>query len=400
MKNIWIINHYATAPDEPATRSHDFAKNFTQKDCRVSIFASSFSHYKFIEKQAYNGKKAKFQYSDGVKFVWIKTPSYNRNNWRRFLNMLVFAFRVYKIGKKVGERPDIIIGVSVHPFAALAAYFLSKQKKSRFFLEITDLWPEILIDMKIISKNNPVVFVLKKIEKFLYQKAEKIITLWPFAGDYITKFGVPKEKIVWIPHSVNFKRLKKRLNYIPKKRKLTFLYSGIHSEYAGLDTVLRAVKILQQKKLDGFKIVLIGGGAEKKNLIKTAKDLNLKSVEFRDMVSKDEVYGVMEKSDIFIFVLKNMPLLIKYGISSNKLIDYMAVGRPIIFAVKSKNNPVKDAKAGLTVEPENAQALSKTIKKMASLSFKKRLKMANNARKYAEKYHNIEVLADKLLKLF
>lgn len=400
MKKIWIFNHYATKPDEPTTREYDIGRELIRKGHQVTIFASSFSHYKFKEKYLFSREKWKKEDYNGVIFVWIKTFPYKKNNWHRFVNMFSYAWRVFWIGKRMKERPDVIIGTCVHPFAVLSAFLLSRVKKSHFFFEVTDLWPQTLVDMGFLSPKNPLVFILRFLEKFLYIRAEKIITLLPYAGDYIASFGIPKEKIVWISNGADLSRFEKMKPYDGgRKEKFTFMYLGIHSPYAGLNIVLEAAEILQKEGKKNLKFVFIGGGSEKSNLIKFAQDKNLNNVEFRDMIPKDQVFKAMEEADAFISIIKSMPVLIKYGISSNKLIDYLAAGRPIIFSVSSKNNPVEEAGAGLTIPPDDPSAFAEAVKKIISLTPEERIKMGENGKVYAQKNYDIKKLAEKFEKL-
>lgn len=118
--------------------------------------------------------------------------------------MLSYAWRVICVGIKLKENPDVIIGSCVHPFSVLSAYILSKIKKSYFFFEVRDLWPQTLIDMGALSYKNPIAWGLRAMEKFFYKKAKIIITFLPYANQYITKLGIPKEKIFWIPNGVDF----------------------------------------------------------------------------------------------------------------------------------------------------------------------------------------------------
>jgi glycosyltransferase involved in cell wall biosynthesis len=397
-KNIWIFNHYATKPDEPATREYDIGRELIKKGHKVTIFASSFSHYKLREKYLGIGEKWKTENYEGIDFVWIKTFPYKKNDWRRAINMLSYAWEVFFIGKKIKEKPDVIIGTCVHPFAVLSAYLVARLKKCTFIFEVTDVWPQTIIDTGFMSANNPLIFGMKILEKFLYKKAEKIITLLPYAGDYIAKLGVSKDKIIWIPNGVDFSRLKNLKPYKGDGPKFIFMYSGIHAKYASLDVILKAAKVLQEENENRPKFVLVGDGPEKSGLVKMAKDMNLHNVEFLDMVPKNRVYSILEKADVFISTIKDIPVL-KFGISSNKLNDYLALGRPIIFAVAAKNNPVKEAGAGFTIPPENPEALVDAVKRIISLKPEEKIQMAKNGKEYAKKYLDIKVLAEKLEKL-
>ncbi|MFA5386568.1 MAG: glycosyltransferase family 4 protein [Candidatus Paceibacterota bacterium] len=398
MKNIWFFNHYATKEDEPATRTYDFSRELTRRGYNITIFASSFSHYKLEEKYLKDGQGHKTEHCEGVKFIWIKTFPYKKNDWRRALNMLSYGWRVFWLSLKIKEKPDVIIGTSIHPFAALSGFFVSKVKKSRFFLEITDIWPEMLIDMGLIPRRSFRGLFLKVVSHYLYRKSETIIIFPPYVKEYLISLGVSKNKITWIPNGVNFSRFKDVVPYSGKKGdNFVFMYTGIHSPYADLGTVLKAASTLQRDGIENVKFIFVGDGTEKKNLIKLSKILDLNNVEFRDMVPKKEIARVFTEADFFISIIKD--IVVKYGVSSNKLNDYLAAGRPIIFAVRSKNNPVEEAGAGITISPQDAEVFSEAVKKMINLTEEKRIEMGQNGRKYAEKFLDIKLLTHKLEEL-
>lgn len=62
--------------------------------------------------------------------------------------MIAYSLRSY-FGKWKNNitKPDVIIGSSVHPFAAVAAALLAKKYSVPFVFEVRDLWPETLVAM-------------------------------------------------------------------------------------------------------------------------------------------------------------------------------------------------------------------------------------------------------------
>ena len=188
--DIWIFNHYVVTPDMPGgTRHYDFGKELIKRGYKVTIFASSFNYSQHKELKLATHEKWKIENVDGINFVWIKTFPYQKNDWRRVINMISYMYRVYPLGKKITKidknikKQDIIIGSSVHLLAVLAAYLLSKYYKVKFVMEIRDLWPQTLIDMGKFRKTNILIKTLNILEKFLYKRAERIITLFPLAKE-------------------------------------------------------------------------------------------------------------------------------------------------------------------------------------------------------------------------
>jgi len=128
---------------------------------------------------------------------------------------------------------------------------------------------------------------LRVLEKFLYQKAKKIIVLLPHADDYITGLGIPAKKIVWVPNGVDFSRYGAMKRYGGgSPDNFSVVYLGGHTLSNGLDIVLRAAKMLQDEEKSNIKFIFVGDGAEKQNLIGLSRELELRNVEFRDQVPK------------------------------------------------------------------------------------------------------------------
>lgn len=395
--NIWLVNHYAIPPSRPGgTRHYAFAKELQKRGHRVIIVASSFDHHVRQETRLSRGEYFKFQEEEGVPFFWLRTPAYKANTLARLLNMLAFAFDVAWWAKpSVLGKPDLVLGSSPHPFAALAAYLQSLRYKVPFILEVRDLWPQTLIDLGNFSPSHPLILLLGRIERFLYMKADKIITLLPLAYLHMVQKGADKSKIIWIPNGVDLSLLPK-----PKppeaKTRLTVMYAGSHGLANNLDVVLDAAAILKNRGLSELvEFKLVGEGPEKTKLIDKAKSLNLTNVYFEDPVPKRLIYEKMSDADVLLLTLKDGPLF-RFGVSPNKLFDYMAVGRPVVFAARAPHNPVEEAGAGIVVPPDDPKALADAVYNLANLSWEERWAMGLRGRRYLEEHHSVERLVDRL----
>ncbi|MEM1589754.1 MAG: glycosyltransferase family 4 protein, partial [Candidatus Bathyarchaeia archaeon] len=208
--NIWIFNHYAIPPDLPgSTRHYDLGRELVQRGHQVVIIATSFHHYMHKETRLRPGEMWKVEDIDGVKFVWLRTPPYQCNDWRRLWNMVAFALRAWWLGRRLAKvvpgigKADVLIGYSPHLLTPLTTYWVARHYGVPFIVEIGDLWPQTAIDMGVLSVHHPVTKILQLLERFLYHKASRIISLLPFALEYIVSREVPEDKIVWIPNGVD-----------------------------------------------------------------------------------------------------------------------------------------------------------------------------------------------------
>ena len=397
--NIWILNHYADTPDGQATRTYDLSKQLVERGHRVTIFAAGFSHYKFQDERIRPGESWREQDCNGVRFIWLKTFPYRQNDWRRVLNMASFAWRAFRHCLRLPEVPDAIIGVSVHPLAALAGWAAAAVRRRRFFIELTDLWPEVLIDFGMLSRRNPITWLLRALEKFLYRRAERIIMIWPRTREYVRRLGVSPDKVVWIPHLADISRYESLKPYDGRiGERFTVMYLGSFASSTAMEVILKAARILQDRGRRDIRFVLVGAGTKKQHLEELTAQLGLVNVEFPGLVPKREIVKVMGDADAYVLSLKDVPLL-KYGISLNKVCDYLASGRPTILAGNPGYDPIQKAHAGLSVPAEKPEALANAVERLMALPAEERVQMGINGREYLGRVHGITVLADRLEKI-
>ncbi|MEN3014836.1 MAG: glycosyltransferase family 4 protein [bacterium] len=397
--NIWIFNHYATTPNYPGgTRHYDLSKELVKKGHRVTIFASSFHYLLLSETKSYNKNRFIVEEIEGIRFIWIKTPAYRKSDLKRVINMLVYSYNSLLSALEVGklEKPDVVIGSSVHLFAPLIAYFISKKFKVPFIFEVRDLWPKALIDLGV-SPLHPFIIILSIIERFLYKKAHKIITLLPNSYQYMKNFKV-EDKLIWIPNGIDDSRIKSIMENEARtySNSIKIAYAGAMGRGNDIQVIFDIAKKIRSS-FDNVKIHIIGGGYNKKDLIEklSTQDSQVREmIKIEEAVPKNKIYHKLLEFDILLYHVADV---FKYGISSNKIFDYLAVGKPIIFFADVPNNIVEEAQAGVTVK--NIDQIPKAIEYIISLPENELKEMSKRARDYVLQNYSITVLADKLEKV-
>lgn len=397
MKHVWILNHYALEPGGAGgTRHFSLARHLLAYGWRASIIAASVELNSGRQRLG-PGETSRLQVFDGIPFLWIQTPQYKGNGSGRMRNMLTYALRVLMPSvTRVLDRPDVIIGSSVHPFAAWAGAQLASRYGVPFVFEVRDLWPQTLIDMGRIKPHGVVTRLLQWLEKWLYRRADRIVVLLPKANDYIVPLGIVPEKIVWIPNGVELEDYPEPAPPSPQPV-FTLMYFGAHGQANGLDCLLDAMAELKRMRpIKPVILRLIGDGPQKQVLQKQAADLALDNVYFEPPVPKREIPRLAAEVDAFVIVVRDLPKLYRYGISMNKLFDYFAAARPVVFASAAVNDPVKEAGAGLTVSPGNPVELAKAILALSEMADGQRAAMGHSGRAYVERNHSYATLGEKL----
>jgi glycosyltransferase involved in cell wall biosynthesis len=396
MHHVWIVNHYAVNPNlAGGTRHHGLARYSKLNGWEATIIAANPSATGSKCTLA-AGSDYAIETAEGVRYLWVRAPAYNGNGLLRISNMCWFAMRLV-MGRVTSElpRPAVVVGSTVHPLAAFAAAIIARLERVPFVFEIRDLWPETLIEFGKISRKGLLAWMLRSLETWLLKSASRIIVLLPGAIDYVVDAGVDRTKVKWIPNGVEIRDSHNPESDVDesfKEATFTLMYFGSIGEANGLECLIAAMKNVQ-RTAPSVRLRIIGDGPRKRTLIKMSESLALSNVSFENPVPKAEIPALASQAHAFVLCVRNLPGLYKYGISMNKLYDYLAAGRPVLIASAALNNPVREAEAGICVPPDDPDELGRGILELISLSRRQREQMGIRGRAYVLERHSYQVLA-------
>ena len=402
-KVIWIINHYAGSRVHGMEYRHYWlAQEFLRMGHRPAIVAASFHHLLTKPPEHRSGDV------DGVPYVWIKARRYEKNDSRRALNMLDFSGRLAV--RSVGElpRPDVVIASSPHPFVAFNGYRLAKRYGARFLFEVRDLWPLTLLEVGGHSPRHPFVRAMAWAERLGYERADYTVSLLGGARDYMVAHGLPPERFVHVPNGFapaldegNAEPLPEEHERVIRELKasgrLIVLYAGNHGAVNALDNVVKAAALLRDEQVLHF--LLVGQGPEKEPLQRQAQGADLTNVTFLPPIGRSQMSNLTQAADIGYIGLQKKDLF-KYGVSPNKLFEYMAAGLPLLFAIGTSEDEVAAAQCGLSVPPEDPQALAEAARRMTRTPPEALREMGERGRRHVLREHTYEVLAERYARLF
>ena len=401
MKNIWWLNHHAVPPVVPGgTRHYSLAKELLKFSYKVIIINGSFDHLTshFVEGSGFGAslQEPLVRTYEGVDFYSLPTPPYTGNtSLGRIKNMYAFYRNAikYLASNPDIEKPDIIIGSTVHPLAALAGYKLSKIYKVPFVYEVRDLWPQTLVDLGKISQYHPIVILFNYLDSLLSKEAFFIITTAPLMKNYyIRKYNIPENKFLWITNGTAF--IEKEVvptRVIENNDVIEVGYTGALGYANGIMSFLQELLNVPLHIRKRFHFTFIGDGPEKETLQKYVQTNDL-PISILDAMPKNEIWNSLEGFDVLLFLLASSPIY-KYGISLNKVADYSAAGRPIMMIGSASNNPISEADSGyIAVELKDLSILLVSM----LTSVKEYANKGHHAREYAACNYKWSELAKKL----
>ncbi|ENZ35491.1 hypothetical protein HMPREF1084_00072 [Clostridium butyricum 60E.3] len=400
--NILLINHYAGSDYHGMEfRPFYMAREWKNKGHNVTILGANFSHLR--KNNPVIEKDFQEEVIDGITYVWVKTPQYQGNGVGRIKNISTFMWKLRTNYKMLADKykPDAVIASSTYPLDIYPAHRIAKRCNAKLCFEIHDLWPLSPMEIGGFSEKNPAIVILQRAEDFAFKNSDVIVSILPNADKHIRERGFSTDKFVYVPNGIltgekNEAPMEKTIERLQELKEQGYFlvgYTGNHSPANVLDTMIDAAKKTTDEKV---KYVLVGKGNVKNQLMEYAKANNVTNIEFLDPVLKDNMDNVLELLDIGYIGLKKQNLF-NYGVSPNKLFDYMMASLPVIYAVEASNDPVKDSNCGISVPAENPEAVVEAVMKIKNLSEQEKIKMGGNGKKYVLDNHMYEGLADKFL---
>ena len=395
-KNIWIINQYAGSSHHGMNyRSYYLANEFVKQGNSVTIFAGSYSHL-FSNYPQTEGLFTQ-ETIDDINYIWVKTPKYeNSKSIKRVFNMLVFMINLFFFNIFKMKKPDIIIISSLSLFPVLNAYIWSKLLRVEFVFEVRDLWPLTLIEVGNKSAYHPLVIFLGWFEKLGYKKAKYVVSLLPTSKEYMVSKGLKAENFRYIPNGVNLQEVE---NYhdIPTEVKDNIPSNKFIVGYVGTIGISNALEYLLEaatklKEYSHIHFVLVGKGGEKKKLQEYCDKYLLTNVTFIDPIPKIEVQGMLKEFDICFLGWKDEKLY-KYGISANKIFDYMYSGKTILHSYSGNVDLIQMAGCGVTVDAENSEQIKDAILQLYRMNKNELKRMGQNGKDYVIANHGYTSIA-------
>jgi len=403
--NILIVNHYAGSTAHGMEyRPYYFAQEWVKAGHIVTIIAASFSHLRYLQPKCQ--EPISIEFINNIKYVWIKTRQYQGNGFPRVLNMLSFSWKVWNKILPIGA-PDIVIDSSTYPLTIYGSAKIANKYGAKLIFEVHDLWPLTPMELGGFSKGHPFIMVLQWAEDYAYKKADRVVSLLPKAREYMVAHGMSANKFVHIPNGANFSNFDVRdslprehsalITKLKRQGKFIIGYLGGHNISNALKYLLAAAEMV--KKQDEIHFILVGQGSEKQALQDLARKLNLCNISFLSPISKTTVPMFLEAMDAVYIGWLRSPLY-RYGVTPNKLIDYMMAAKPVIYSIDAANNLVAESGCGVSVPPEDPQAIADALYYMLKISPEEREAMGRNGYNYVKAHYDYGLLSKKYLKNF
>lgn len=387
--NILLINHYAGS-DELGMEFRPFymGREWVKQGHDVTILAATFSHLR--KKNPVIEEDFTEQYVEGIRYLWVKSPEYQSNNYKRLINIMTFYNKVkYKVKMLANKyKPDIVIGSSTYPHDMHLVTRIAKLSGAKTIFELHDLWPATMVYVHGFSENNPLTKWIGKAEKYAYRSADAVVSIGSNVNIRMDELGIEKKPYFHIPNGIVIDGSSKEdappaniVEIVKKLRedgKFITMYLGGFAVANALEELIDSADYLEGNQV----ILIVGDGMKKTEYMNRVSASSKDKIIFVPPVNKTQVRQTLQLADCFYIGAKKSPLY-RYGVGMNKIFDYMYAAKPILFGIESPTNPMSEADCGLKIEAANPRAIAEGIKILSKTPKMRLEQMGQNAYNYA-----------------
>jgi len=190
----------------------------------------------------------------------------------------------------------------------------------------------------------------------LMNQADIVIPVGASMKDHLLEKGINSKKMIVLPQGVDMERfLSADGQSIRTKYELdgskVIVYSGKMDKERNLDILIRA--FADVRKNNDAKLLMVGDGNDKKNLIRLAEELGVASdILFVGWFVQSKVPSFIAAADIGVCLVPPLKFFMKS--SPLKMLEYMALGKPVVanLEIPEQRRVIQESEGGVLVEYE------------------------------------------------
>jgi glycosyltransferase involved in cell wall biosynthesis len=298
-------------------------------------------------------------------------------------------FRLLRLLKE--RQYDVVIAMETSSSVSLIAA-LAKKRYGFKLIVFSELW---------FYAKTPLARIGKPLVRWVARQADALVLTWEKAKTLHRSLGATQQ-VFWAPDAANDisrvplqqKVLKRIAHEINPEKKRVILYMGRFVQYKGLDDLLRAYRLLEEKR-DDCVLVVVGEGPFEKACKKLTEELGITRIVYKPWVAFADVPYYYALADAFVlparFDWSSACPAEAWGMTVH---EAMLMQTPVVAttAVASAVATIENKKEGFIVPQRNAQVLCATLNEI--VGNKPRIReIGAAARKKVQQHFNYATMA-------
>jgi len=366
MRILYVSQYFPPEMGAPAARVHGLSKRWVEMGHEVTVLTGFAHHPTGVKARRDRWKLTRREELDGIDVVRAyvyATP--NQGTVKRMASYVSFMLSAILVGMLRVKRPEVVIATSPQLLCGLAGYLLGKALGAPFVFEVRDLWPETMVAVDVMDSEHLVVRGLRRLSAFLYERSAHIVTVGEgYAASIRELYGVDQSRMSVVHNGVDLELFEPAGKHNGVRRqygwndRFVLMYVGTHGMCHGLGSVIEVARRYRDDARMHF--VLVGEGAEKEQLQRTAAEWQLPNVQFIGGQPRDRIAQFYAACDAGIVCLRKSTRF--HEVLPSKIFEYLGMERPIVLGVDGEaRRLVERSGAGVCVPPEDAEAMAAAV---------------------------------------
>ncbi len=336
MRILYLHQYFNTRRHAGSTRSYEIARRLVARGHEVNMVTSERS----TAPGASMLRRSQQTVEDGILVHWLPVPYSNSMSYAQ--RIWAFShFAVRSLVKVVTHDSDVIFATSTPLTIAIPAVAGARFYRIPMVFEVRDLWPEVPILIGAIHGRAPVALA-KRLERFAYRHAERVIALSPGMADGIVRCGYPAQRVTVIPNFAHLdlfgggagspgpllagQAFRRRYDWLQDRPLVVYL--GTLGRANGVGYLARLAAAMRRRAPE-VRFLVVGTGYEEPAIRALAQDLGVLERNFFMMepIPKADAPALLSAATVATSLFANNPAL--WTNSANKFFDALAAGRPV-----------------------------------------------------------------------
>lgn len=391
MRILYLHQYFNTPAMAGSTRSFEIGRRLVTAGHSVEMITSAretaASRGWFMTEEA------------GMRVHWLPVPYSNHLSYGARIAAFV-RFAAGAAHRAAGLAADVVFATSTPLTIALPAAWAARRLRVPMVFEVRDLWPEVPIAMG--ALRDPISrSAARRLEKFAYAKAARVVALSPGMAEGVAKTGYPRGRIAVVPNAADLglfhrdpsRGLAWRRQHGIEEGRLLVAYMGTLGRANGVGWLVEVAEVLRSDAR--FTFVVMGDGQERQAIENLARERAVLDHNFRMLppMPKSEMSDALAATDIATTLFLPLPAL--EANSANKFFDGLAAGCCMAVNIGGwQQELLESSKAGIRLS-RNPQAAGLQLQTLAD-DPEGIASAGRNARRLAEEKFSRDTLAGQI----
>ncbi|MEL6927703.1 MAG: glycosyltransferase family 4 protein [Cyanobacteria bacterium J06600_6] len=329
-----------------------------------------------IEVNVFTGQPGyAYQQEQAPKIEVDRRVKIRRTTFRQFysqrirsktLNGAIFTLRSAWHLLRNARQYNAVILTTAPPFLAVVGYLANLVTKLEYICLVYDLYPDVVIELGVISPNNAIAKLWHKINGHIWQRSQEIVVLSETMKHRIVAQHPTIANQISVIHNWAdpnwIEPISKAENWFAQQHQLrdkfTVLYSGNLGHCHDMDTILETAKLLREQEI---QFVFIGAGAKYQKCQAMVAELKLGNCLFLPYQDRANLPYSLTACDL---ALVSIAPGLEGVVAPSKVYGIMAAGKAIAAVCESHSylrQLISDAHCGVAVDNHHSQQLAEFI---------------------------------------